>query len=258
MADREANASTAAAALPDPGICSCGKPGSWDFPVWIRTPHRAYAAPSCCETAKDEPGHHAGVKVPMKQWQEHEDSAPSPWIEEVKALVAEKLAAMTPQQRAQWDAREEAAARECEEAEQRFQAERRAQEDRRREMESDRKRGKLGNLTEIGRPYGLSGVAVGRILDSHSLRVVEHVKPDKDAATLTEDREAYREMERDGSFGADHAVLTDAQLEDFVNPPLRLYRAVREGFAVLDDNGKYLWFTAKVAPLLEPHAKGRK
>jgi hypothetical protein len=77
--------------------------------------------------------------------------------------------------------------------------------------------GIVGTLTEVGRPYGLSAVAVGRILTSHDLRRVV-------------------EVEVAGSNGRSH---------------LNLVRAIPEGYAVHEySTGRDYWIVARVAPLL--------
>ena len=84
------------------------------------------------------------------------------------------LASLTPQQRAEYDRNKEQARRICAAEEQAFLAatkeRQRVKEEGHRKIESDRKAGLIGTQTELGRPYGLSSIAVGKILDAHGLR----------------------------------------------------------------------------------------
>jgi hypothetical protein len=136
------------------------------------------------------------------------------------------VASLSPAERAAYEAdqrrQEEQLDRQQAQRQQTFELEQRAREERHAQIEADRAAGLVGTQTELGRPFGLSAVAVGRILDEHKLRerVPVHVAG--------------------------------------VEPPLTLMRAVAAGYAIFDEySGREYWVVAKVEPLLALKA-GRK
>ncbi len=142
------------------------------------------------------------------------------WLREHEKMVA----SLSAEQRAEYDRRENEARQACEEAERAFEAKRRddelAREERHRHLEADRRAGIIGTQTEVGGPYGLSGVAVGRILDAHGLR--ERV---------------------------------DVRVED-PDGVLHLLRGVVQGYAVWDEaTGRDFWIAAKVAASLTAYIR---
>lgn len=137
------------------------------------------------------------------------------------------LAGLSTEERAAYDAKlrfeQEASAREAAVLERDFELQQRAREERHRQIESDRRAGIVGTQTEVGRPHGLSAVAVGRVLDEHGLREAIPVQ-----------FAGYSE-------------------------PLNLARGVPEGYAVFDDySGRVYWIASKVTPLLADASKGRR
>lgn len=133
------------------------------------------------------------------------------------------LASLSPMERAAYEAdqrrQEEQRERDATQRQQAFELEQREREERHSKVEADRAAGLIGTQTELGRPFGLSAVAVGRILDEHNLR--ERIP-----------------VHLSGS-GA----------------PLTLMRAVADGYAIFDEySGREYWVVSKVAPLLAHRA----
>jgi len=133
------------------------------------------------------------------------------------------LASLSPAERAAYEAdqrrQEEQLAQEEAQRQQAFEVEQRAREERHAKVEVDRAAGLLGTQTELGRPFGLSAVAVGRILDEYKLR--------------------------------ERVPVSVAG----VGTPLTLMRAVADGYAIFDEySGREYWVVAKVEPLLAPRA----
>jgi len=127
------------------------------------------------------------------------------------------------------------------------------------EIETNRKAGIIGTMTEVGCAYGLSGVAVGRILDQHSLRERINVDDDQFSSPLTIALKRFEDEKRErwATFNATvrphHPVESQGERE---RAKLHLLRGLVDGFAIHDhfDASDY-WISAKLAPLLEPHAK---
>jgi hypothetical protein len=69
--------------------------------------------------------------------------------------------------------------------------------ERHREIEGDRKAGTIGTLTEVGRACGLSGRAVGRVLDQHGLRERVDVDADHFPSPLTIALTRFEEEQRE-------------------------------------------------------------
>lgn len=147
---------------------------------------------------------------------------------------AKLLESLPPEERAREEARmaaeEDAARRHCADQERAYEtairAADRALEEEHHQIESDRRAGVIGTLTEVGRPHGLSGIKAGRVLDLHGLREVVDV----------------------------HVPVVDPRCNNAL--PLHLMRGVAEGVAVHDRfNGRTFWVAAKVSPLLAGYAK---
>lgn len=233
--------------LPDPGTCSCGKPASWEHPVWVRTPFRAFASPSCGAGSKAEPDHHAAVKVPMKQWEAYQDAltaaAADPWLEELQATMNERLAKMTPEQRAEWEAQEEAARQQCEEVERLDQQVRAAIKERHKRIARDRKAGVVCDLVDLGHVFGMAGAEAGRRLEALGLRELVNV----DLAEC--DTPMGLERHTRDLPGASNRCTVEREDRGRGN----VIRAVRDGLALWDDcELQEFWILAKVRPLLAP------
>jgi len=173
------------------------------------------------------------------------------------------LESLSPEEREKEEARliaeEAAATRLCKEDERSYAAAVTAAEQdlvkRHREIASERKAGTIGTLTEVGRPYRLSAVAVGRILDQHGLRQRVDVDDDRfltpldvdltqlEAASRARWNEFYRLFRPNGPVDPEP---NQRRL------PLHLLRGVVLEFAIHDffDSRDY-WIAAKVAPLLQ-------
>lgn len=141
-----------------------------------------------------------------------------------------RIAAMTPTEREAYDAKcraeEIEADRRALETTQRLEEAQAALIDRHHAIQRDRSNGVVGTQTEIGKPFGLTAVAVGRVLDAHGLR------------------ERVDVVEGDGMGGS---------------ATLHYLRGVVDGFAVHDSyDGREYWIVSRVAPLLAPHAKARR
>jgi hypothetical protein len=191
-------------------------------------------------------------------------------LPDVRALLEQRarfLDSLSPEARAKEDARaaaeDEAARGLCEEDERAYaEATREADhavDEQHRQIANDRAAGKLGTLTEIGRPFGLSAVKTGRILDEHGLRervaVHDHWDPHSDAMSKIEAEKRKRWAEFRATFRPDDVSppVTPARSAP---SPLQLLRAIPEGFAVHDRfDGRDYWIVAKVAPLLAAHGK---
>lgn len=119
----------------------------------------------------------------------------------------------------------------------------------------ERTAGRIGTQTEIGRPYGLSAIKVGRILDQHGLRELIEVTDDRYYAPETLALERY-EREQD-ALRADLERRFPPQFprepreQPWGRQPLRVMRGIIEGFATLEG----FWIAEKVAPLIEAHGK---
>lgn len=177
---------------------------------------------------------------------------------------ARRIAALPPEERAKHDARQEAYRRFCEEDVRAYEeAEKeaeRAVERERDQIKADRAAGLIGNLTEIGRPYGLSRVMVGRILDEHRLRervdVYDHEDPHSVVFKRLEEEKRRRREELERAYPPERPRPPPAEVP---RSPLHLMRGIVEGFAVqCFADGREFWIAAKVAPLLEAHAKRGK
>ena len=177
-------------------------------------------------------------------------------LAEVAEAFAKKranyLASLSPEQRAAAEAafaKDEAAAlRKCEEDERAYEGEleavKKATDAYHRQIQADRKAGAIGTLAEVGRPFGLSAVAVGRILDEHGLRERWNVDVEGTPPGMRTPVSAPL-------FGTRY-VRADGG-------PLHIVRGVVEGVAVFDPfDAREYWIVAKVQPLLAPHAKPRK
>lgn len=204
-----------------------------------------------------------------------------PYLEKIAEARAKFLDSLSPEERVKEEVRyahtEEVGQRLCEEEHLDYEASIHGAElataERERQIGSDRAAGIIGTMTELGRPFGLSGVKVGRILDEHGLRNIVDVEfnldgsPEEDCGWLLHPNDNFmsnaiegytrRQKER---WAAYHAEFYPNKPVDPVEPVqktrsfvLHLFRGEREGFAIRNNNSQVFWITAKVAPLLEPH-----
>jgi hypothetical protein len=177
------------------------------------------------------------------------------------------LESLSPEERARAEARaaaeEQDARRLCEEDERSYDELVKGAEqvlmERHHEIGGDRKAGTIGTLTEVGRAYGLSGRAVGCVLDLHGLRERVDVDADQFPSPLTIALNRFQEEQRErwaafnAIFRPHHPIETPKERPQTT---LHLLRGLINGFAIHDHfDGRDYWISAKVAPLLEPHAK---
>jgi len=135
------------------------------------------------------------------------------------------------------------ARRQCEGEESAFDAEwetiEQARKDYHSRLQAERKAGRIGTLTEIGRGLGLSAIAVGRILDKHGLRERIDVRVEG----VPEEMQ-MKESVCPPLFGARYVPVEGG--------PLHIIRGVVEGLAVRDPvDGRDYWIAGKVSPYLE-------
>jgi hypothetical protein len=192
--------------------------------VWLRVPADSPLVPQT--VGSNEPSRMASgsaeFRVDLNEVLEDLVASDPEFAEQLNAYVERRerfLASMSTEERAAYEAKQqrehEERLREDAERQEEFEAEQRAKEERHAKIEADRVAGLVGTQTELGRPYGLSAVAVGRILDEHGLR--ERI-----------------------------AVLLPGYQE-----PLTLMRGVSLGYAIFDEySGREYWIVSKVVPLL--------
>lgn len=192
------------------------------------------------------------------------------WLMKLAERWEARLASLSAEERAAEEARaaaeEEALAELCAKDERSYEnAMKDAEESvqtRHQEIVASRAAGVVGTLTELGRPFGLSGIAVGRILDQHGLRVRVDVDADRFPSPMQLALRKH-EAEKRERWRAFCAAFRPNEPQDTpsnrVPSVLHLLRGLVDGFAIHDplDSREY-WITEKVAPLLESHAKCRR
>lgn len=192
--------------------------------------------------------------------------AASPEVAAVLEKRARYLESLSPEKRVEEEARAEAEERaaalliteEERDYEERMREAEREVAARHAQIVADRTAGAAGTLTEIGRPFGLSAVAVGKILDEHGLRelvdVYDQLDPHADALRRFEEAKRKRWADFRAEFRPDDPARWESA--PTAPPPLRLMRGVVDGVAVHDPtDGRDYWVAAKLRALLEPHRK---
>lgn len=177
-------------------------------------------------------------------------------LQDLATAEAGRLAAMSPEERAHWEAVQAEHDRLRDEDRKSYEAlvepAQRIVRDRHRQILKDRRAGVVGTLTEIGRIHGESAIALGRILKSRGLR--EPVTPEVDELDLVPQAERQHAAEcaaRWASFCERHPDMAPSRQEPEPYVPRQYSRGVLTGWAVWDPiDDREFWVAAKVAELL--------